>query len=113
VSDLFVDTTLTRDDLRRIAIQLANSPYSISELERIFIWEVTPACAPSQFAIAGEWPAFDPQWLESKILSGPSAPMWMLSFLFGRLSLLVSPQRRRLSRLVPEYRASSHSRAGA
>ena len=44
LSELFLDTTLDSGDLDRLAEALARSPYSLTELDEILLWEVYPAC---------------------------------------------------------------------
>jgi hypothetical protein len=66
LSDLFLDTdtSLTRDWRIR---ELAESPYSVEELEEILVTEVYPVCRWNLLSVAGEWSGFDPEWLEDKI----------------------------------------------
>ena len=66
LSDMFLDTdtSLSRDWRVR---ELAQSSYSLAELEEILINEVYPVCRWNLLSIAGEWAGFDPEWLEEKI----------------------------------------------
>ncbi|WP_454877249.1 DUF7079 family protein [Sphingomonas cannabina] len=68
LSDLFLDTdvSLLRDTNARV---LADSPYTINQIERIFLDEVTPACSFNLSAVAGEWSGFDEQWLAERIIA--------------------------------------------
>lgn len=68
LSDLFLDTELQEDELRFIARTLAESPYTLSEIESILDREVYPVCIPNMLCVAGEWAGFDPEALESAIL---------------------------------------------
>jgi hypothetical protein len=72
MSDMFLDTELDEADFNRIAATLAASPYSLDELDDILWAEVYPACYGNLLLSAGEWAGFDPAWLESRIMRGPS-----------------------------------------
>ncbi len=81
LSDLFLDTDISLTRSWRIGI-LAASPYSIEELQEILVDEICPVCYSNLFCVAGEWAAFDPDWLESSILSRLRSPFprwWRLS----------------------------------
>lgn len=67
LSELFLDTDPAIGRERR-ARELAESPYSIEELETILRDEIFPICSWNLFSIAGEWMGFDLDWLEEKIL---------------------------------------------
>jgi len=67
LSDLYLDTDVSLS-YQYIARILAESPYSIEELEEILRTEVAPVVAPNLFSVAGEWAGFDEQWLISRIL---------------------------------------------
>jgi hypothetical protein len=62
-SDLWLDTELTEDDLRRIAEVMKWSGYTIPELRGIYLFEVAPVVFPNLLSVAGEWAAFDEEWL--------------------------------------------------
>lgn len=55
LSDLFLDTELSEDDYRRIAVALGSSGCSLEELRVIFFDEVGPAFSFNMIDIAGEW----------------------------------------------------------
>lgn len=67
LSELFLDTQLQEDDLRRLARTLAASGSSLSELERILWAEVAPVVGWNLFSVAGVWDGFDPVWLEERV----------------------------------------------
>jgi len=67
LSSLFLDTDTSLCRPWR-AERLAESPYSLGELEQILIDEVYPVCRSNLLSIAGEWAGFDPEWLERRIL---------------------------------------------
>ena len=73
LSDLFLDTDvqLFRDMNTRL---LADSTYSLDELDTILREEVYPACSFNLSLVAGEWGGFDSDWLEQRILRGGPPP---------------------------------------
>jgi hypothetical protein len=68
LSELFLDTELQEDALRRIARTLAASGHGLSELERVLWAEVAPVVGWNLLGVAGVWDGFDPVWLEDGIL---------------------------------------------
>ena len=100
LSELFLDTNLDSADVNRIAKALASSPYSLDELDQILLWEVYPACRSNMLSIAGEWAGFDPEWLESRILRGPSSLVRMWTGTVGRLGMFSSVSWRRIKQGV-------------
>ncbi len=73
LSDLFLDTdvNLFRESNTRL---LADSPYSLDELDTILREEVYSACSFNLREVAGEWASFDADWLERRILRGGPPP---------------------------------------
>jgi hypothetical protein len=67
LSTLFLDTDVSLLHEYR-ATKLAESPYTLEDLEQILCDEVFPVCRWNFFSIAGEWAGFDPEWLEKAIL---------------------------------------------
>jgi len=67
LSDMFLDTDTSLLRKWRVA-QLAQSPYSIEQLEAILIEEVYPVCKYNLSLAAGEWAGFDSEWLRDAIL---------------------------------------------
>ena len=67
LSDMFLDTDVALSRRWRASV-LAESAYSIDDLETILINEVYPICKYNLLSIAGEWAGFDQQWLEEEIL---------------------------------------------
>jgi hypothetical protein len=104
LSELFLDTNLDADDIERLAQALARSPYTLDELERVLLWEVYPACRANLVSIAGEWSAFDPNWLESKIRRPLSGASIAWAGTVGRLGLRSSITWRRIKRAVVSAR---------
>lgn len=67
LSGLFLDTELSPEDLAELATQLAESPYSIAELEKVLRFEVAPGLIANLKSPAGEWAGFDEQELVSRL----------------------------------------------
>ena len=106
LSELFLDTNFDASDRDRIAGILAQSPYSVSDLEHILLWEVYPACGHNLFSIAGEWLEFDPEWLESRILRGPSSIMRLLAATLGRVLVYSSLDWKAIKRGIAAKRGN-------
>jgi hypothetical protein len=99
---LDTDTSLSRD--WRIK-ELAQSPYSLAELEEILVYEVYPACRSNLFSIAGEWAGFDPEWLEDRIKRRSNSPLKFLHGInLGRLTVYASTEWRATKRGVQATR---------
>ena len=107
LSELFLDTSHSSGDLDRIAKTLAMSPYSLEELDTILLWEVYPPCRSNLFSIAGEWAGFDVDWLESRILRGPSPLGKAWAGTVGRLGRFSSIKWRRIKRRVEAERTKA------
>jgi ornithine carbamoyltransferase len=69
LSELWLDTELSAEDLERIARVMADSDLSIEELRRVYCVEVAPVVSPNLLIVAGEWVGFDEEWLSSRIAS--------------------------------------------
>lgn len=93
LSELFLDASFDAADITRIARTLARSPYTLEELDDILFWEVRPACGSNLRSIAGEWAGFDPDWLESRILRGPSRAGRIWERTVGRIARVFLPIR--------------------
>ena len=99
LSELFLDTDV-RIWYAAIAATLADSPYSEDELRMILDHELTPVLQANLLQVAGEWAAFDEEWLveEAARRRGKRRLLpalvnldddWRaLSFLLGRLRAL-------------------------
>jgi hypothetical protein len=64
LSDLFVDTEWSIEDLRRMGISLKGTGFSASEIEAILRTEVAPVCF---WGLIGPWPDVDQDWLIESI----------------------------------------------
>lgn len=68
LSELYLDTELDDDDLKRIALILFQSSYSTEELKDILYYEVAPIVRGNLWTVAGIWSGFDEDWLYKKII---------------------------------------------
>ena len=69
LAELYLDTGLGDDDLRRIAVVCATSGFSWAEIRQINYDEVAPALWPNLHSVAGEWAGWD----ETELLARLSA----------------------------------------
>jgi hypothetical protein len=102
LSEFWLDTELQTEDLRRIAQVLKESGYTPNEIEQIYKFEVAPVVWMNVFPFyptVGEWAAFDPEWLEAKILSNiarqkqSSFYRWRIRSAFFRWMHALAPRR--------------------
>jgi hypothetical protein len=77
LSSLFLDTEISvlRDWRVR---QLAASPFSLAQIEQILVDDVYPICRWNLLLVAGEWAAFDLEWLERSIHRRRASPLRFL-----------------------------------
>jgi hypothetical protein len=68
-AEFFLDQELRPPDEERIARALADSPYSLDQLDDILGAEVAPVCGPNLASPAGEWAGFDSEWLRQRLTS--------------------------------------------
>lgn len=68
ISELWLDTEHEESDLEYIARRLAESGYSLDELEDIYRVEVAPVVHGNLRQVAGEWIGFGPEWLKDAVL---------------------------------------------
>lgn len=66
LSDLFLDTDVELS-YEHIARVCAESSFTLEELKEILENEVAPVCSKNLLSIAGEWAAFDEEWLDRSI----------------------------------------------
>jgi hypothetical protein len=86
--------------------KLAPLPYSLDELQQILVDEVYPVCCSIRFGIAGEFPAFDPEWLERSILRRLRSPFRRLHWInAGRLTVHLFDEWRHTKRAILQRRA--------
>ncbi|RDH45119.1 DUF7079 family protein [Zooshikella ganghwensis] len=72
ISELFLDTELKGLELKFIAKQLLQTPFTESELNEILIYDVAPVCYGNLLATTGVWEGFDKEWLFSEIQNNKS-----------------------------------------
>ena len=77
LSSLFLDTDTSLSRAWRVRI-LAESTYSVEQLEWILAAEIHPVCRWNLLSVAGEWTGFDLVWLESRILRRLRSPLRFL-----------------------------------
>lgn len=74
LSTMFLDADVALTRAVRSQV-LADSPFSLDELEAILIDEVYPVCWANLNAPNGESVGFDPAWLQAMILGRGSSPV--------------------------------------
>jgi hypothetical protein len=63
LSELWLDTELSAEDLERIARVMADSGLAIDQLREVYLVEVAPVVSANLLQVAGEWAGFDEEWL--------------------------------------------------
>ncbi len=104
LSTLFLDTdvSLLRDS--RVST-LAQSKYTIQELQDILVSEVYPVCRINLLQIAGEWAGFDIDWLESNIRKRKTSSLKFLHGLnLGKITVHLSIEWHRTKKAIYEFR---------
>jgi hypothetical protein len=102
LSDLFLDTELQNSHLSYIARTLAESPYTLAEIETILFREVYPVCIPNMHCVAGEWSGFNYEWLEETILKHTKCS-WSLSRVFQPSRWMIRDDWNRVKDLYVEH----------
>lgn len=107
LSSMFLDTDTSLSRVWRVRI-LAESNYSIDQIQMILVDEVYPICRWNLLSVAGEWAGFDMAWLESKILRRLRSPLRFLHRAkLGRVAVNLSGEWQATKRAVAEARATS------
>ncbi len=78
LSELWLDTELTGDDLHRIAGVMRRSGYGVLQLRDIYLFEVAPVVFPNLLTVAGEWAGFDKEWLFTEVAKRAKRRSWCL-----------------------------------
>jgi hypothetical protein len=110
LSELWLDTELSGEELERIARIMADSDLNIEQLRRVYLVEVAPVVSSNLVAIAGEWSGFDEEWLCSQIVSNlrdrPRRTRFWSWFPLTRGPMLYATERHwaRLVELVQRFR---------
>ena len=102
LSDLFLDTELQDNDLSYIARTLAESPYTLAEIETILFCELYPVCIPNMHCVAGEWSGFNYEWLEETILKHTKRS-WSLSRVFQPFRWMIRDDWNRVKDLYVKH----------
>ena len=78
LSEFYLDTELSNEDLKRIKGVFAASGFSMDEIQDIERDEVRPVVGANLLSVAGVWSGFDQEWLSEamiqRISKGP--PTW-------------------------------------
>ncbi|MFN0127374.1 MAG: hypothetical protein ACKV19_11885 [Verrucomicrobiales bacterium] len=110
LSELWLDTELSTEDLERIARVMADSGLTIEELRQVYLVEVAPVVSPNLFSVAGEWAGWDEEWLCSGIVHNlrdrPRATKFLSWFPLTRRPMLYATERhwKKLVELVGRLR---------
>lgn len=80
LSAFYLDADLGDDEFEAIFQRLASSGFSLKELEFINLTEVAPVLQSNLRSVAGEWTAFDQEWLSAAITKRLNRPVWYLAF---------------------------------
>lgn len=110
LSELFLDTELSAEDLARIAQVMAESGLSIEQLREVYLVEVAPVVSRNTFDMAGVWDGFDEEWLYAEILSNlqnrPRRTRFRAWFWLSRKMMTYATERhwKKLVGLVQGYR---------
>jgi hypothetical protein len=74
LSELWLDSELTDNDITHIATKMVDSGYSLAELRVICDSEIAPVVYSNLRSSAGVWDGFDEHWLYEKIISEMNKP---------------------------------------
>jgi hypothetical protein len=67
LSEFYLDTELSKDEISRIAKVFSDSKFSMEELKEINYSEVGPVVFTNLYSTAGAWNGFDEEWLYEQI----------------------------------------------
>jgi hypothetical protein len=95
LSDLFVDTEHTREDLQVLGKSLQATGFAVDEIEAILRREVAPVCGEwmRHPGAIGPWPAFEAQALKERIEARLRKPWYKRPWFRPGLALLPGVQR--------------------
>lgn len=114
LSELWLDTELSPEDLRRIAGVMADSGLGLEELERVCLLEVAPVVSSNLLSMAGVWAGFDEEWLSTQILRNlrerPLRTKFLTWFPVTRRVMLYATRQhwKQLVALVRQLRGRQH-----
>jgi hypothetical protein len=115
LSDLWLDTELSDQQLRDIAEVVRKSECSEAEFRDIFRFELAPFLGPNQRAPAGEWGGFDPKWViqQARRRQG-KRPIWTrITTAIGTSNYAAHPTYKQIEKLAfpPRSDTKSHENA--
>lgn len=105
-SKLFASLELGEGQIKEIAEELTNSPFSLAELKHIANQEVAPACGANLLEMEGGCQEFETEWLEARCSRFQSANSYK-----GQLTTINSSFWQQIAKLMktqlptPEYAA--------
>jgi hypothetical protein len=78
LSEFYLDTELSDEDLKRLLGVFAASGFGIDEIREIERNEVRPAIGVNLLGVAGVWSGFDEEWLCSAVIQriAKGKPTW-------------------------------------
>jgi hypothetical protein len=115
LSELWLDTELSAEDLEHIGRVMADSDLTIEQLRHVYLVEVAPVVSPNLLMVAGEWAGFDEEWLCSKIMANlrdrPRRTKFWSWFPLTRWPMLYATERhwKRLVELFQRFRDGDHA----
>jgi hypothetical protein len=62
LSELYLDTELSTNDLDRLAAVFKRYGFELDEIRAIDLFEVFPVLQPNLLNVAGEWVGFEEEW---------------------------------------------------
>jgi hypothetical protein len=78
LSELWLDTEVSRYDIQSIAEAATVSGYDIVELNEIYLYEVAPVVFVNLLVPAGAWQGFDEEWLHAEARKrAESRSLWL------------------------------------
>lgn len=84
ISELWLDTEISRSDIERIASAAIASQYSTRELNAIYLYEVAPVVGSNLLTPAGAWNGFDQDWLHIEARNrAEHRSLWLLFWMWS------------------------------
>ena len=112
LSELWLDTELTEDDIRHIAGVMVDSGYTLGELRVICDSEIAPVVYKNLLTPVGVWSGFDEEWLSQQIIKELDKPKRWQDALFDPIKriFMTTTKESDWPRLVLAYREIKRSR---
>ena len=73
MANQFLDSE-ERPDIPQVALVALEAGLTVDEAHRVWMYEVAPALAPNLWSVAGEWGAWDPDFVVKRVRMGASDP---------------------------------------